>query len=137
VPEDHEASATAKVSNRPLALHTVFCRRYGLGRRSKRFRRRDPTALQNSSCRECVLAVGPLVIEPRGFFCLGSRLPACKNDFGREERTPLTCGGVMVLRAADELVAAIEVADEAGGAKPRNECLPHGPKIEVNCPRPD
>ena len=92
---------------------------------------------RSSSCRECLPVAAPLAIGPPGFTCLGNRLPAGKDNFWREQRTPFTSGGVLILRAADEFVAAIDVADKAGGAEPRNDCVPHGPKMEVNCPSPD
>jgi len=45
---------------------------------------------------------------------------AGENHFGRKQRTPFASGGLVVGRAADEFVRAVEVPYEVGGAKPRD-----------------
>jgi len=47
----------------------------------------------------------------------GSLGRGCENDFGREDRAPFTGGGMFRRRAADEFVAAVEFADQAGGSE--------------------
>ena len=40
-----------------------------------------------------------------------------ENHFGRKQRTPFAGGSLVVMRAADHLVSAGKVPDEAGGAE--------------------
>jgi hypothetical protein len=82
----------------------------------------------------------PMAVNRPGYFCLGDRLPVGKYYFRGEHRTPLARGGAVVIRAADEFVAAVKVADEARGAELRDEVAAPpaiGPEVEVNHPMSD
>lgn len=58
--------------------------------------------------------------------CASKRADRCapgrggENHVRREQRTPVSGGGAVLRRAADEFVGAVEVPDQAGGAEPRN-----------------
>jgi hypothetical protein len=48
-----------------------------------------------------------------------------ENNCRREKRTPFARGGVVGGRAADEFEAAVQMADEAGGAEGRKSFAGH------------